>query len=177
MSVAETEQMTAAETSALSQQKKAQVRSWLTKVPAPSGNIKFCSKWVESRRFGLELGPEACQDCSGAFGMGLTHSKGPSPAKKVKNVCPSRPRISRSIHNPWYSSQGLCIRPDRRTQSHSSSSLTLCHQGWTRPTCKHNAFTREGWPRQYTQWQLAGSPVWGPKHPRVASVDDPNSRM
>ena len=28
------------------------------------------------------LGPEACQDRSGAFGMGLTHSKGPSRGQK-----------------------------------------------------------------------------------------------
>ena len=39
---------------------------------------------VQNRPFGLKLGPEACQDRSPAFGMGLTHSKGPSPAKKVK---------------------------------------------------------------------------------------------
>ena len=38
---------------------------------------------VQNRRFGLKLGPEACQDRSGAVGMGLTHSKGLSPAKKV----------------------------------------------------------------------------------------------
>ena len=80
MSAVETGQMTAAETSVLSQQKKAQVQSWLTKVPVPSKNIKFGSKWVENRGFGLKLGPEACQDRCGAFGMGLTHSKGPSPA-------------------------------------------------------------------------------------------------
>ena len=33
-------------------------------------------KWVENRRFGLKLGPEACQDCPGAFEKGLTHSEG-----------------------------------------------------------------------------------------------------
>ena len=38
-----------------------------------------------------KLGPEACQDCSGAFGMGLTHSKGPSPAKKVKKCAQAGP--------------------------------------------------------------------------------------
>ena len=38
---------------------------------------------VQNRPFGLKLGPEACQDRSGAFGMGLTHSEGPSPAKKA----------------------------------------------------------------------------------------------
>ena len=38
-------------------------------------------KWVQNRRFGLKLAPEACRDHSKAFGMGLTHSKGPSPAK------------------------------------------------------------------------------------------------
>ena len=47
-------------------------------------NDKNGPKWVQNRPFGLKLGPEACQDRSGAFGMGLTHSKGPSPAKKVK---------------------------------------------------------------------------------------------
>ena len=46
--------------------------------------IKNVPKWVQNGPFGLKLGPEACQDRSGAFGMGLTHSKGPSPAKKVK---------------------------------------------------------------------------------------------
>ena len=45
--------------------------------------IKNGPNGVQNRRFGLKLGPEACQDRSGAFGMGLTHSKGPSPAKKV----------------------------------------------------------------------------------------------
>ena len=79
MSAVETGQMTAAETSVSSQQKKAQVQSWLTKVPVPSKNIKFGPKWVENRRFGLKLGPEACQDRSGAFGTG-THSNGLSPA-------------------------------------------------------------------------------------------------
>ena len=44
--------------------------------------IKNGPNGVQNRRFGLKLGPEACQDRSGAFGMGLTHSKGPSPAKK-----------------------------------------------------------------------------------------------
>ena len=46
----------------------------------PATNIKFGPKWVENPRFGLKLGPEACQDRSGALGGGLTHSKGPSPA-------------------------------------------------------------------------------------------------
>ena len=75
MSSVETGQMTAAETSVLSQQKKAQVQSWLTKVPVPSKNIKFGPKWVQNRRFGLKLGPEACQDRSRAFGMGLTYPR------------------------------------------------------------------------------------------------------
>ena len=35
---------------------------------------------IQTRPFGLKLGPEACQDCSVGFGMGLAHSKGPSPA-------------------------------------------------------------------------------------------------
>ena len=46
---------------------------------------------VQNRPFGLKLGPEACQDRSGAFGMGLTHSKGPSPAKKVKKCAQATP--------------------------------------------------------------------------------------
>ena len=61
-----------------SAQASAQVQSWLTKVPVPSKNIKFGPKWVENRRFGLKLGPAACRDRSGAFGMGVTHSRGPS---------------------------------------------------------------------------------------------------
>merc|ERR1711966_383810 len=61
-------------------QSRAKPKSWLTKVPVGAKNIKFDPKWVENRRFGLKLGPEACQDHSGAFGTGLTHSKGPSPA-------------------------------------------------------------------------------------------------
>ena len=63
-----------------STQASAQVQSWLTKVRVRSKNIKFGLKWVENPRSGLKLGPEACQDRSGAFGMGLTHSKEPSPA-------------------------------------------------------------------------------------------------
>ena len=46
---------------------------------------------VQNRRFGLKIGPEACQDRSGAFGMGLTHSKGPSRAKKVKKYAQKPP--------------------------------------------------------------------------------------
>ena len=48
-------------------------------------------KWVENRPFGLKLGPEACQDRSAAFGMGLTHSEGPSPAKKAMSGPGGRP--------------------------------------------------------------------------------------
>ena len=51
-------------------------------------------KWVQNRPFGLKLGPEACQDRSGAFGMGLTHSKGPSPAKKVKKCARAAPGLA-----------------------------------------------------------------------------------
>ena len=83
--------MTAAETSVLSQQKKAQVQSWLTKVRVQSKIIKSGPKCVENRWFGLKLGPEACQDRPGAFGMGLTHSKGrprpgPGGPSRVHNV-------------------------------------------------------------------------------------------
>ena len=54
--------------------------------------IKNGPNRVQNRPFGLKLGPEACQDRSGAFGMGLTHSKGPSPVKEQQKVCPSRPK-------------------------------------------------------------------------------------
>ena len=53
--------------------------------------IKNGPNRVQNRPFGLKLGPEACQDRSGAFGMGLTHSKGPSPAKKVKKCGQAAP--------------------------------------------------------------------------------------
>ena len=53
--------------------------------------IKNGPNRVQNRPFGLKLGPEACQDRSGAFGMGLTHSKGPSPAKKVKKCAQAAP--------------------------------------------------------------------------------------
>ena len=53
--------------------------------------IKNGPNRVQNRPFGLKLGPEACQDRSGAFGMGLTHSKGPSPAKKVKKYAQKPP--------------------------------------------------------------------------------------
>ena len=103
MSAVETRQMTAAETSVLSQHKKAQVHSWLTKVPVPSQNVKFGSNWFQNRRFGLKLGPEACQDRSGAFGTGLTHSKGPSPAwswrSKSGPQCRFGPKSSKMARN------------------------------------------------------------------------------
>ena len=57
--------MTAAETSVLSQQKKAQVQSWLTKVPVPSKNIKFGPKWVQNRRFGPKQRPNESYGLSG----------------------------------------------------------------------------------------------------------------
>ena len=63
---------------------QAKPKSWLTKVPVGAKNIKFGPKWVENRRFGLKLGPEACQDRSGAFGTGLTHSKGPGLVLEVQ---------------------------------------------------------------------------------------------
>ena len=53
--------------------------------------IKNGPNRVQNRPFGLKLGPEACQDRSGAFGMGLTHSKGPSRAKKVKKYAQKPP--------------------------------------------------------------------------------------
>ena len=65
MSAVETGQMTAAETSVLSQQKKAQVQSWLTKVPVGAENIKFGSKWVENRRFGPKQRPNESYGLSG----------------------------------------------------------------------------------------------------------------
>ena len=113
MSAVETGQMTAAETSVLSQQKKAQVQSWWTKVPIPSQNIKFGPKWVENRRFGLKLGPEACQDRSGAFGTGLTHSEGPSPAwswrSKSGPQCRFGPKSSKMARNGVEDPLTYCI--------------------------------------------------------------------
>ena len=55
--------------------------------------IKNGPNRVQNQPFGLKLGPEACPDRSGAFGMGLTHSKGPSPAKKVKKCGQAAPGI------------------------------------------------------------------------------------
>ena len=72
-------------------QSQAKPKSWLTKVPVGAEIIKFGPKWVENRRFGLKLGPEACQDRSGAFGMGLTHSKGPSGASSGPDGRPAAP--------------------------------------------------------------------------------------
>ena len=57
MSAVETGLMTAAETSVLSQQKKAQVQSWLTKVPVKSQNIENGPNLVQNRPFGLKQGP------------------------------------------------------------------------------------------------------------------------
>ena len=57
----------------------------------PAQIIKNGLNRVQNRPFGLKLGPEACQDRSGAFGMGLTHSEGPSPAKKVKKCAQAAP--------------------------------------------------------------------------------------
>ena len=59
--------------------------------------------WVHNRPFGLKLGPEACQDRSGAFGMGLTHSEGPSPAwswrSKSGPQCRFGPKSSKMARN------------------------------------------------------------------------------
>ena len=66
--------------------------------PTMSGRaqiIKNGPNWVQNRPFGLKLGPEACQDRSGAFGIGLTHSEGPSPAKKVKKCGQAAPGKSK----------------------------------------------------------------------------------
>ena len=144
MSAVETGQMTAAETSVLSQQKKAQVQSWLTKVPVPSQNIKLSLKWVENRRFGLKLGPEACQDRSGAFGMGLTHSKGPSPAwswrSKSRPKCRFGPKSSKmarigsrnSLNRPF----GLKLGPEA-CQDHSPAfGMGLTHSKGPSPAKK-----------------------------------------
>ena len=65
MSAVETGQMTAAVTSVLSQQKKAQVQSWLTKVPVGAENIKFGPKWVQNRRFGPKQRPNESYGLSG----------------------------------------------------------------------------------------------------------------
>ena len=47
------------------QQKKAQVQSWLAKVPVPSKNLKFGSKWVENRPFGPKQRPNESYGLSG----------------------------------------------------------------------------------------------------------------
>ena len=68
--------------------------------PSPTQNVgsgpnhQKWPNWVQNPPFGLKLGPEACQDRSGAFGMGLTHSKGPSPAKKVKKCARAAPGLA-----------------------------------------------------------------------------------
>ena len=56
--------------------------------------IKNGPNRVQNRPFGLKLGPEACQDRSGAFGMGPTLSKGPSPAKKIKKCARATPGLA-----------------------------------------------------------------------------------
>ena len=65
--------------------------------------IKNGPNRVQNRPFGLKLGPEACQDRSGAFGMGLTHSKGPSPAwswrSKSGPQCRFGPKSSKMARN------------------------------------------------------------------------------
>ena len=50
--------------------------------------IKNGPNRVQNRRFGLKLGPGACQGRSKAFGMGLTYSKGPSQVKNVIFIAP-----------------------------------------------------------------------------------------
>ena len=76
MSAAETGQMSAVETrqmlksqvrSPASQlaQSQAKPKSWLTKVPVGSKNIKFGPKWVENRRFGFKLCPNESYRLSG----------------------------------------------------------------------------------------------------------------
>ena len=108
-------------------QSQAKPRSWLTKVPLGVKNIKFSSKWVENRKFGLKLGPEPCQDRSGAFGGGLTHSKGPSLAwswrSKLGPQCRSRykslkmvrvrSRIDRLARNKDQMNPTACADPSR----------------------------------------------------------------
>ena len=38
-------------------QSQAKPKSWLTKVPVGAKNIKFGSKWIKNRRFGVKLDP------------------------------------------------------------------------------------------------------------------------
>ena len=52
--------------------------------------IKSGLNGVQNRRFGLKIGPEACQDPSRALGMGLTQSTGPSTAKTIKKIVPAQ---------------------------------------------------------------------------------------
>ena len=63
------------------------------KMSVPAQIIKNDPNRAQNRRFGLKIGPEACQDCSGAFGMGLTPSKGPSRTKNIKNCAPQKTRV------------------------------------------------------------------------------------
>ena len=57
--------MSQQQSSVLSQQKKAQVQSWLTKVPVAAENIKFGPKWVGNRRFGPKQRPNESYVLSG----------------------------------------------------------------------------------------------------------------
>ena len=64
-----------------------------------------------NRPFGLKLCPEACQDRSGAFGIGLTHSKGPSPPKKVKKCAQAAPGFFSETSPPDPPSSWLLSQP------------------------------------------------------------------
>ena len=76
-------------------QSQAKPKSWLTKVLVGAKNIN--PKWVENRRFGLKLGPEACQDRSGAF------RTCPAAKKKVK-------KSGRAASWVWgHGREGLCL--------------------------------------------------------------------
>ena len=66
----------------------------MPKMSVPAQIIKNGPNRVQNQPFGLKLGPETCQDRSGAFGMGLTHCKGPSPAKKIKKCARAAPGLA-----------------------------------------------------------------------------------
>ena len=77
---------------------------------------------VQNRLFVLKLGPEACQERSGAFGMGLTHSKGPSPAwcwrSKSGPQCRFGPKSSKMGRNG--------SRIDRLARNKNQMNPTTC---------------------------------------------------
>ena len=94
-------------------------------VDQSSGPVQKHQIWpeiVENRRFGVKLGPEACQDRSGAFRTGLTHSKGPSPAwswrSKSGPQCRFGPKSSKMVR--------IGSRIDRLARNKDQMNPTAC---------------------------------------------------